>query len=364
MRRFLTIASACAAASVFQMLGQTARGQAPTAASAREVVGADNFIHVVSDVEKSIAFYTEVVGMDLQRGAGPQANAAPPPVLAPGAPRRYLETPEILRLYDGVGAQYRVAAAMIEESPMRAELIEFKDVERKPIHPRYQDPGAATLILTVRDIDLVMTRVKNSNTPIVTFGGEPLTISEDAGKMRAVIVKDPDGFFVELIQRSLAPPTAPVERNIIDVGFEFTVNNTETMMHVFKDALGFQPVTGPFMSDKAPLDLMGIPGGQYRRTTAVVPGSSTQLEFLEFRGIDRQPAPQSTTRDPGSPVLRLRVRDTDTMVKSLAAVGVKVTSTGGEPVAVTANNNTQRFAMTSAPDNLFIQIVQTVQRVP
>ena len=249
---------------------------------------------------------------------------------------------------------------------MRVETMEIGDPARQAVHPRFQDPGAATIVLTVRDLDAVLSRVKQNNVPIVTIHGGPVSMNApDGGLTRAVMVKDPDGFFVELVQRTLAAPTtAPPERNVIDVGFAFTVSDTDRMVRVFQDALGFHLASSSFSTDQALQNLTGVTGGQVRRTSAIIPGSSTRIELFEFKGVDRKAVPQSTTRDPGSPVLRLRVKDTNEMIQRLAAVGVKVTSTGGEPVDVAGNAASQRFAITSAPDNLFIQVVQQIPQAP
>src|SRR3954447_8537789 len=87
------------------------------------VIGVGNFIHAVADVEQSVAFYRDALGMEMQVAP----NAPPPP-----GPRPFIATPEILRLYDSVGAQYRTGTTLVQGSPMRAELVEFKDIERKP----------------------------------------------------------------------------------------------------------------------------------------------------------------------------------------------------------------------------------------
>jgi hypothetical protein len=236
--------------------------------------------------------------------------------------------------------------------------------DRSAVQPRFQDPGAATLIVTVRDLDAVMARVKQNNVPIVTTGGGPVGIPGDKGEDRGVVVKDPDGFHVLIVQPAvLPPPPPPPVRNVIDVGFAFTVSDTDRMLEVFKGALGFDASTEAFSSDRRCLDLFGVPRtAQYRMTSMTVPGSSTEVSLVEFKGIDRKPTRQTTTRDPGSAVLRVRVKDANGSIKKLAAAGVKVTSTGGEPVDVVGGNGGQRFAITSAPDNLFIQVVQTLPR--
>jgi len=310
-------------------------------APAGAVIGVGNFIHVISDVPKSLEFYHDVLGLDLQGPPGTQINQ----------PRPYINTPEIVNLYNAVGAQYRVGNAFVPESPMRAELVEWNQIDRKPVQPRYQDPGAATMVLGVHDLDAIMARVKKSGAPVVTTGGEPIMLPDG----RAILLKDPDGFFVELVERQ-APAGAS---NLIDVGFAFTVSETDRMVHVFKDALGFEFTKGAFQADKTRLKLMGMNKAQYKETTSIVPGTAFHVSLLEFKGIDRMPV-HSRPQDPGSPVLRLRIKDMDATVKALEAVGVHVASHEAEPVTLKGAANTQRFAITGAPDNLFVQVVQQV----
>lgn len=362
MKRFSIYMLLCAAGALAQQA--PAPPAAPPAAPPGEVLGPGNFIHAVSNLDNSMDFYVNVIGLDLPRGRGRNGATPPPPVI----PRPFISTPEILRLYNSPAEQYRAATANVARvSPMGAELAEFKETDLKPVKPRFVDPGASNFIFTVKDIDAVMERVKKSGTPVVTAGGEPVTINGDHGKVRAVVVKDPDGFFIELVQPETLPDNAAqVAGNIVDVGFGFTVNNTDKMVHVFKDGLGFNLQTGAFTSDKTRLSLMGAPSGsQVRRTVGYVPGSSLQIEFLEFKGVDGKPV-HSTQHDPGAAVLRLRVRDMDSILKSLDAVGVKVASAGGVPVALGGANvtNGQHAAITSAPDNLFVQVLAAPPRPP
>jgi len=319
---------------------------------AGDIVGVGNFIHVVSNLDKSLEFYHDVLGMDLQRAPGAQV---------PAGPRPFLSAPEVPRLYNAVGAQYRVLSALVPESPMRAELVEFKDVDRKAVRPRVQDPGASLLVLTVRDLTPIMARVKKRGATVITSRGSPVPVGDGS---QAVILSDPDGFFVELVQRSPTPPTkAAADSNFIDVGFTFVVSDTNRMAKVFEDALGFRMQTGAFVTDKALERLLGIRGMQVRRTTTTVPGTSFRVEFLEFKGADRKLV-SSRLQDPGSAVLRLVARDVDATVKKLDSSGVKVASAGGEVITLPGGNGTIRAAITSAPDNLYIQVLQAAAPAP
>jgi catechol 2,3-dioxygenase-like lactoylglutathione lyase family enzyme len=324
------------------------------AAPAGEVIGVGNFIHVVGDAERSLAFYRDVIGM----ASPPAPNNAQPP----SGPRPYLTTPEILSLYNVPGSQYRVTNGMIAESPMRAELVEWKADDRKPIRPRFQDPGAADMILMVRDIDAIMARVKKAGSTVISMGGEPVTIPLPNGKMRMVLLQDPDGFFVELIQPDPLPAAAAqASNNIFNISFSMTVEDMDKTLRVFK-AMGFEPQVGQWMSDKVRANAAGLPAtAQYRRATALVPGSSFEVAFLEFKGVDRKTY-TSVPRDPGTPVLRLRVRDIESILGKLSSVGVTVASKDAQFVTLTNPNGAQRFAITNGPDNVKIQLVQAVPK--
>ena len=325
----------------------TARAQTP---ASEHIVGVGNFIHAVTDLERSIEFYRDVLGMELQ-GA---ANAAP----AQGG-RPYIMTPEILRLYDSVGGQYRVGATLVQGSPMRAELIEFKDLERKATTRSLQDPGAGILVLTVRDIDAAFAQAKFKGATVVTETKAPLAIKDEHGTARAVMIKDPDGFYVELIQRDAPPPATAPAGNVIDVGFAVTVDDMDRTLHVFRDILGFTTTDDPADHDDARLSLMGVFTAFYRRTWAIVPGTNFQVDFIEIQGLDRRHY-RTRPRDPGSAIFRLRVADIDKAVAALKDVNVNVVSTGGTPVTVAGAAATQRFAIAHTPDNFFVQLVQQI----
>jgi len=316
------------------------------------VIGVGNFIHNVANLDKSLEFYHDVLGMELQRAPGAQASAA--------SGRPFIATPEILNLYNAAGGQYRVGTAFVPQSPMRAELAEFKDIDRRAVQPRIQDPGASIYILSVRDLTPVMARVKQSGATVITTGGEPVMLAD---RSHAVLLRDPDGFFVELVQRNPAPASAPADSNFIDVSFAFVVSDTNRMMRVFRDALGFQPRTGTFLKDKAQWKLLGIKSAQVRQSTALVPGSSFQVDFFEFKGIDRKPV-HGRPQDPGAAVLRLLVRDVDSAVKDLDAVGAEVASAGGQAVSIPGGSLPSRAAIARAPDNLFVQLFQPAPTQP
>src|SRR5258706_4886107 len=104
---------------------------------------------------------------------------------------------------------FRAATFRIPNAAFGFELTEFTGGSRKPVRPNIQDIGAATLVLQVRNIEKVLAKVKGSGTDIVTIGAVPVNPTGIANsKLREIVVRDPDGFFVELQQPDPLPASA------------------------------------------------------------------------------------------------------------------------------------------------------------
>src|SRR5580692_1585728 len=162
-------------------------------------------IHAVDDLDTTLAFYRDVFGL---RG-NPQDFPNPAVPLLTNAP----------------GVTLRMSMLALP-GKMRFELTNFKGVERKAAQAKYTDPGAASIVFHVRDIDTALANAKKANTPIVTTGGVPVEISTAAGKARSIILRDPDGFFVQLIQDT--PATGAPEGNIHRVSLAYTMESADS----------------------------------------------------------------------------------------------------------------------------------------
>ena len=252
------------------------------------------------------------------------------------------------------------------------ELVEFADVTRKPVRRRYQDPGAATIILTVRDIDKAFAALKKADVPVVTTGGAPISMST-ANKTRAVTVQDPDGHFVELVQIDPSPETSVVAAsNAIGIRLRLTVADVERAAAYYRQVLGVfdsgDPIR-PFVRNASVMALVGLSGssdpsgvpdaGEYRLTMTQMPGSALILELIEFKGLEsaKMPTP-SRVQDPGSFRLQLTFRDIDAALAGLKSAGGRVISTGGVPVRMTFGNRPWRLSVVPDPNNLFLIVQQ------
>ncbi len=316
-------------------------GPAPTGL----VVGSGNFFSpIVGDLDKALAFYREGLGLDVQ---GAPANADANPAL-----RNMFGLPDAaLRWSIGRPAGMRTGV----------EIVEIKKAAGTPLERRLQDSGAFMLIVLVRDIDATFGRLKQLGAPVVTKGGAPIPVPGGARKSRAVIVKDPDGHFVELFQPDPLPEsTATPAPNLIDVRVRLAVSDVEKETRLYRDALGLAVrAPGEFAKDPAVLDMMGLPAGaEYRASMFTVPTTGLIFELIDFKGVDRRVV-RGNIQDPGSTRIQLQVKDVDATIAALKQAGGSVVSTGGSAVELPGRGGaTTRVAIVRDPNNLFLVLLQ------
>jgi catechol 2,3-dioxygenase-like lactoylglutathione lyase family enzyme len=281
-------------------------GAAVPAAGA--VVGSCHVSPIVADLDRSLKFYRDLIGLEV--------SPAPPAGNLP-----WDSSKDLLRLHGLPDARVRHFVARIPGMRCGIEPVQFDEVDRKPVAPRMQDPGAVTLILLVRDIDAAFAPLKAAGVTVVTTGGAPVMPSPTS-KTRAVIVKDPDGHFVELAQ--LEPPpatTVPASSNVFDIRFRFTVSDLDRTVQYYQEHLGIPGKSASFAGSKGVMAMMGLPETvEYRVNMTPIPGSSLILEFLELKGIDRTPV-RARVQDPGAYRLQLTVDDVDRTIAALKAAG-------------------------------------------
>jgi len=100
---------------------------------------------------------------------------------------------------NGGAAKVRVAAATLPGTRMRLEFLEVTGVGRHRLAARIQDPGAARLQLTVRNIDEAMSALRNAGPSTVASNG---IITQP--QYRVAVVSDLNGLFLVLTDRRRA----------------------------------------------------------------------------------------------------------------------------------------------------------------
>ena len=321
---------------------QSAAAPAPTGL----VVGSGNYFSpIVADLEKAIAFYG-AIGFQFQ---GDPATADANPQL-----RAMFGLPDA-RLRYQIGRAPSIAGGV--------EIIEVSKANLEPISRSVQDPGAITLVATVRDIDGAFSRLKQLGAPVVTRSGAPIKVGT-VGRM--VVVQDPAGHFIEIVQpEKLTEAQEAATGNVVGVRVRFTVRDVESALKLYRDALGFHELArvGEYGGDAAVLDALGLSSGQYRVGQLQVPTSGLQFTLIDFNGIERK-TKLAGIKDPGSTRIQLRVADIDAAVAALVKAGGAFISTGGKPLDLPAGANTIKVGIVRDPDNLFLVLIHTPPPAP
>jgi catechol 2,3-dioxygenase-like lactoylglutathione lyase family enzyme len=320
------------------LLAGVASAQTGTAPSDGPVVGMLNYIHATNDLDRTLAFYHDVFGLDAP---------APRPLNSPGVPA----------LTNSPGVKLRLTTLHFPNTVFGFELTEFSGVDRKPGQARHTDPGAALIALRVKDIEPVLAAVKKLNTPIITTSGGPVTIETPNGKIRSMLIRDPDGYVVEVVESTPAEGVK-ADGNVFGASMGLTVADMESTKKFYHDLLGFDLKGNmEFSSNPAILDLTGAPHAKNREMTAVVPGTKALIAFYEYKGVERTPF-HLRVPDPGAPAIALGVKDLDGLLKRMRAAGVIVTSARGE---VAQFSPTIRNIFVEDPNGLNIELFESTQ---
>jgi catechol 2,3-dioxygenase-like lactoylglutathione lyase family enzyme len=278
--------------------GIAAAAQAPTPNPTNKtgVVGLMHAIHSTNDVEKTLAFYQSVFSLNGQvRGFDPKG------------PRILTNSPT---------ASLRVAMTQLRGA-FNFELTQFGDLERQMNkQPDIQDPGAPMMKILVRNLDEVVANAKKVNAPIISKGAMAVTATTPIGSAKAIIMRDPDGYFVEAIQatpadiakadalpppgagrgrqgqEAAAPATPPPPSQVVGAIIGLTVRDMDETLKYWNGVLGMEMSSATkWETDQATLDLMGLSkGAAYRISSGVFPGPRpARIEFIEVKGVPRKP---------------------------------------------------------------------------
>lgn len=142
------------------------------------IIATDHTGLTVANIERSLAFWQDVLGFHLSHRAHHAGELASEVTGVPGA--------EIL-------------IAVLKAPGHRIELLEYlAPLERKRVDLRPCDVGSVHVALSVDNLDAVLSTIAASGWSAM---GQPQTLSTgpNAGR-RIVYVRDPDGTTIELMQ--------------------------------------------------------------------------------------------------------------------------------------------------------------------
>jgi catechol 2,3-dioxygenase-like lactoylglutathione lyase family enzyme len=307
------------------------------------------------DLERIIHFYHDLLGLGLR---GERRQPLPfwssPGLIEFAATPEYAEFRAVIMPIPGTVA---VSGSGME---MTVEAIEFRNMERHQYVPALHDIGSSHLILVLRDLDSTLDKLKAEGVPVITAGGMPVAVPALHGSPtpeRAVIVRDPDGYPVELTEPSPPPATtAPADSNILGARVSLTVQDLDSTRQLYRDLIGPELQLRPaatFSSDAAYNQLGNTPGAEFRYSAAIIPGSPVILEFIQYRNIEQRTI-KPRLQDIGVAHLLFMVKDMDVIMARLQAAGLRTLAASGKPVFIAPQ--VQAVFVTDT-DNFFVEFM-------
>jgi catechol 2,3-dioxygenase-like lactoylglutathione lyase family enzyme len=161
----------------------------PTAAGENANIVGVRVRHTVENLERAIRLYQGALGL--------QGPADVPQYTTDSNVSRMLGLPP--------GTPWRYTTLTVPTSGLLLELIEFKDSRRPAARARIQDAGSTRIQLRVADIDAAVAALTQAGGTFMSTGGRPLDLPAGNRTLKVGIVRDPDDFFVVLIQAPPAP---------------------------------------------------------------------------------------------------------------------------------------------------------------
>ncbi|SCO37200.1 uncharacterized protein FFNC_05508 [Fusarium fujikuroi] len=287
--------------------------------------------HAVNNLEKTLEFFHGVVGLEILH-----------------QDKRPVYDEAYGRLTATRGATYKMAVVAIPNQDWTLNLVEYMGISKKQIKQREKDPAAPALTLTVKNATAINNALRRAN--VSTIDGSPIPKGGAEGTTSTVWVYDPDGYMVELVQRSGPSDYFTVsEPNITDgPGMEYvirgqldlTMYNVTGALTFYRDILGqnisrgFEPLIG------TGYEKVGGLGGLFNLSTdtywAAVTGNcdpETRCEYYEYDDPSRvsiiYPA-----QDPGVGMTTYSVQNLDAIADKVKATKIKVITEGDRPVWV------------------------------
>ncbi len=314
-----------------------AQPQPRPASNSGPVASYSNLIFTVSNLEASVAFYRDLIGLEalsVRRGSPGDTIVGPYVAKVSGSPAGVVFSSAILRL---PGAGFNLL------------LTEFGNVDRTHREANPRDVGATVLVLIVRDLDPLYNALKKRSARIVTRGGAPVDLPDHS---RSVVIRDVDGFLVQLLQPAHAADSAGPE-NILSARLRLTVRRLDDIMAFYGSVLGFQLSPAVRVSDPFAQRLMDMPRAAWRRSTGGLPGAGESFEFIQYGRRREAASPFERLRDPGTPAFSLGVRNIDALLTAIKANGSPIVSEGGQPAA---SPNGGRNVFIRDPSGFFLEL--------
>ena len=289
----------------------------------------------VTSVDQSLAFYRDVLGLEMRT-----------PPTAPRAAAALVAEP---------GAMLKTVVLYQPGGPFQMELVEWTGTPLRPQQQRIQDPGAIMLAMDVHNLDVMLSGARKLGLRVLTEGAQPVAFDGPRGRTRTVMVRDADGFVVELVERGPADgvPSA-TSSTISEVAMYVSVADLAQTVTFYSKVFGFD-MAAPGEARPTSARIQAFFGDKtlatMRTARGTFPGSNITLTFQEFGAPGRKPA-RHRVQDPGGPILPVTVQGFPAVIDQVKANG-GIIGVGDTSAALAAD---ARSSWIRDPNGVLIQV--------
>jgi catechol 2,3-dioxygenase-like lactoylglutathione lyase family enzyme len=288
--------------------------------------------HAVADLEKTVSFYHDVLGLQvLFQDATPKSD------------------PSYGQLTATTSATYRKAIIAIPNQTWTLNLIQYYGLELPGTSNQWEaNPATPALTLTCKNATAVNNALRAAN--VTTIDGDPIPVGTGPGTTSTVWVYDPDGYMVEAVQRSgpsdyfsVSPPNitdGPGMQYVIRGQLDLTLRNITSAMTFYGNTLGqninpgFEPLIGPGYAEIGFLGgLFGISSNVKWAATTGNCNPTTRCEYYEYDDPSRSSFiyPVQTV---GVGMTTYVVGDLDTILAQVTQANLEIVTEGKVPVTI------------------------------
>ena len=234
------------------------------------VVAVDSIGMTVSDMDRSVAFYSDVLAFK------PISDVE-------------VDGPEYDQLWGIFGVRARVVQMQLGEQQL--ELIEFlapPDVRPIPVPSNSNDLWFQHIAIVVRDMEAAWAKLRKHHVRQISPRPQTIPISNPAAAgIQAIKFRDPDGHNLELLwfPEGKGNPRWHHSGTNVFLGIDhtaMTVRGTENSIKFYRDLLGMTVVGGTLNMGTEQEHLDSLPGARARVTGMKPMAGTPGVEFLEY----------------------------------------------------------------------------------
>jgi len=235
------------------------------------VVAVESIGMTVSDIDRSMAFYSDVLAFK------PVSDVE-------------VDGPEYDQLWGIFGVRARVVRMQLGEQQL--ELIEFlapPDVRPIPVPSYSNDLWFQHFAIVVRDMEAAWVHLRMHHVRQISPRPQMIPISNPAAAgIKAIKFRDPDGHNLELLwfPEGKGNPVWHEPTKALFLGIDhtaMTVRSTENSITFYRDLLGMSVAGGTFNMGTEQEHLDSLPGARARVTGMKPQMGPPGVEFLEYQ---------------------------------------------------------------------------------